>query len=245
MTPNDVQKIATDAATKVYNRLGTQYDVPKVPVHSHTGTDTLKVDYNDLTSQLTASSPLTITPGTGSPNLSITLPASIPTGTILMYGSFTSIPTGYLLCDGNSYARATYPDLFAVIGTSFGAVDGTHFDVPYTSGRVPVGATTNSGLGGGASGSGTRPTGGNTLTQYNVGDWEGEETHVLTEAELAAHTHVLNLPLSVPTGAGASSGVGPTTGGVSTSPQSIASDGSNSPHNTIQPVLAFAFIIKY
>ena len=30
----------------------------------------------------------------------------------------TSIPTGYLLCDGSTYSSVTYPDLFAVLGTT-------------------------------------------------------------------------------------------------------------------------------
>lgn len=50
-----------------------------------------------------------------------------------------SIPSGYLLCDGASYLRADYPDLFAIIGTTFGAVDGTHFNVPNLKGRMVVG----------------------------------------------------------------------------------------------------------
>jgi microcystin-dependent protein len=39
-------------------------------------------------------------------------------------------PNGYLECDGTSYLQAQYPDLFAAIGTTWGSVDGTHFNVP-------------------------------------------------------------------------------------------------------------------
>lgn len=48
-------------------------------------------------------------------------------------------PTGYLLCDGASYLREDYPGLFAVIGTTYGSADGTHFNVPDMKGRVAVG----------------------------------------------------------------------------------------------------------
>jgi microcystin-dependent protein len=48
-------------------------------------------------------------------------------------------PDGWLLCDGASYLRSAYPDLFAVIGTTYGAADGTHFNVPDLRGRVVVG----------------------------------------------------------------------------------------------------------
>lgn len=55
--------------------------------------------------------------------------AEVETGMILPFGG-SSAPTGYLLCDGASYLRADYADLFAIIGTSFGAADSTHFNVP-------------------------------------------------------------------------------------------------------------------
>lgn len=58
-----------------------------------------------------------------------------PVGTINAYGGATA-PTGWLLCDGSSVLRAgTYAALFAVIGASFGAADGTHFNVPDFRGR--------------------------------------------------------------------------------------------------------------
>lgn len=53
----------------------------------------------------------------------------IPSGIILPYGG-TSVPSGYLLCDGSSLLRATYAALFAIIGTAFGIADGTHFNIP-------------------------------------------------------------------------------------------------------------------
>lgn len=46
-------------------------------------------------------------------------------------------PGGWLEEDGASLVRATYPDLFAVIGTMYGAADGTHFNLPDARGRLP------------------------------------------------------------------------------------------------------------
>lgn len=63
-------------------------------------------------------------------------------GEIKIWPSMTP-PAGFLLCDGSSYLRATYANLFLVIGTVFGAVDGTHFTVPDFRGRVPVGILTS------------------------------------------------------------------------------------------------------
>ena len=55
---------------------------------------------------------------------------SIPTGTVLWL-STTSVPAGYLLCNGSAVGRTTYPELFTAIGTTYGAGDGsTTFNLP-------------------------------------------------------------------------------------------------------------------
>ena len=54
-------------------------------------------------------------------------------------------PYGSLLCDGASYLRSAYPQLFAVIGTAFGTVDATHFNVPDLRGLFPRGVDAGSG----------------------------------------------------------------------------------------------------
>jgi len=46
-------------------------------------------------------------------------------------------PTGWLEEDGSSLVRATYPALFALIGTMYGAADGTHFNLPDMRGKFP------------------------------------------------------------------------------------------------------------
>jgi microcystin-dependent protein len=53
---------------------------------------------------------------------------------------YSAVPTGWLLCDGTSYLRATYPSLFSAIGTTYGSADGTHFNVPNMVNAVPIGA---------------------------------------------------------------------------------------------------------
>jgi microcystin-dependent protein len=62
----------------------------------------------------------------------------VPVGMIVMYGSVTTIPRGWLLCDGTGYAIATYPALYAVISTTYGSSGG--FQVPNFTSRIPVGA---------------------------------------------------------------------------------------------------------
>ena len=54
----------------------------------------------------------------------------VPTGVFLPYGGLTA-PSGWLLCDGSAVSRTTYANLFAVIGTRYGAGNGsTTFNVP-------------------------------------------------------------------------------------------------------------------
>lgn len=69
-----------------------------------------------------------------------TLYADAPIGTISSFGG-ASVPSGYLLCDGQAVSRTTYAELFAVIGTAFGTGDGsTSFNLPDLRETVPVGA---------------------------------------------------------------------------------------------------------
>ena len=64
---------------------------------------------------------------------------SAPSGSILMFGG-TVAPTGFLMCNGQAVSRATYAALFAVIGVTYGAGDGsTTFNVPNMQQRFPIG----------------------------------------------------------------------------------------------------------
>jgi len=59
-----------------------------------------------------------------------------PVGSYLLFAGKT-LPTGYLLCNGAAVSRTTYAALFAVIGTTYGAGDGsTTFNLPNLDGRV-------------------------------------------------------------------------------------------------------------
>ena len=66
-----------------------------------------------------------------------------PIGTILAYAGAT-LPEGYFSCNGASLLRADYPELFAAIGTIYGAADADHFNLPAcnTSGRFIQASTT-------------------------------------------------------------------------------------------------------
>lgn len=60
--------------------------------------------------------------------------SGVPTGGIVAWSS-ASIPSGFLLCDGTSYTRATYPALYSIIGNAYGTASGTTFNVPDMRGR--------------------------------------------------------------------------------------------------------------
>lgn len=59
----------------------------------------------------------------------------VPSGAIMTYAG-SAAPTGWLLCDGTAVSRTTFSALFASIGTTFGAGDGsTTFNLPDLRGR--------------------------------------------------------------------------------------------------------------
>lgn len=90
-----------------------------------------------------------------------------PAGIIMPFAG-TVAPEGYLFCDGSAVSRTTYATLFGVIGTTFGAGDGSStFNLPDLSGRVPLGVSQS----------------------HALGTTGGSETVTLTESELPAHVH--------------------------------------------------------
>lgn len=92
---------------------------------------------------------------------------TVPAGLIEPFAGST-VPAGFLLCDGAAVSRTTYATLYAVIGDTFGAGDGeTTFNLPDLSGRVPLGVSMS----------------------HALGTTGGSETVTLTESELPAHTH--------------------------------------------------------
>jgi len=106
----------------------------------------------------------------------------IPTATIVPW-SDSSVPTGFLECDGSAVSRSTYADLFAIVGTTYGSGDGsTTFNVPDLQDNVAVGKSGTKAL---------ATTGGaNTVTSTgNVGGSTANAT--LSTPQLSSHNHLL------------------------------------------------------
>jgi microcystin-dependent protein len=198
----------------------------------------------------------------GSANLSwgtVAASSLFASGMVIPYAG-SSAPSGWLLAYGQAVSRTTYSDLFSVISTTYGAGDGsTTFNLPDLRGRVVAGQDD---MGGVSADRLTDQSGG--LNGDTLGDTGGSETHTLTEAQLASHTHAISSitiqGISSP-GSGTRSGLsfvpegtggttvtgttGATVGGTTFAhTASLANTGSDSAHNNVQPTIILNYIIK-
>lgn len=97
-----------------------------------------------------------------------------PVGIVQVWG-LEKIPEGYLKADGREVSRATYSKLFAIIGTHYGAGDGsTTFNLPDLTGKAAVGLNIND----------------NDFS--NLGKTGGTKTETLSVDQMPSHTHIQN-----------------------------------------------------
>lgn len=76
---------------------------------------------------------------------------SMPVGAIVAYAG-SSVPTGWVVCNGQAVSRTTYAGLFSVCGTYYGSGDGsTTFNVPDLRDRFVRGGETRGTSGGSTS----------------------------------------------------------------------------------------------
>lgn len=111
------------------------------------------------------------------------------TGTVLPFAG-AAAPADWLLCAGQAVSRTTYATLFGVIGTTYGAGDGsTTFNLPDLRGRVAGGKDDMGGTAAGrltAAGAGVAGT--------TLGATGGTQVHSLTTAQMPAHNHGVTDP---------------------------------------------------
>lgn len=130
-----------------------------------------------------------------------------------------TMPPNILLCDGSTYNRVDYPELYDAIDPAY-HVDADTFTVPLLTDRVPVGA-------------------GGSFPVNSVG---GEKTHTLTIAEMPAHDHPQKVRRTATTtgtndrvmtyGSGGTDGLTNNT---------IDDTGGGAAHNNMQPYIALRY----
>jgi microcystin-dependent protein len=165
-----------------------------------------------------------------------------------------SPPVSWMLADGVEISRVVFPDLFSLIGVTYGAGDGsTTFNLPDLRSRFVIGA--GQGVG---------------LTDRVLGVTGGEENHILSVVEMPVHSHAQNAHThtqnahdhstglqwysSVQAGAGVNvpsipistyeMRVGQTTATNQNTTATNQNTGSSAAHNNVPPFLVLTYIIK-
>ena len=145
-----------------------------------------------------------------------------PTGLIIPFAPSVA-PTDWMLCDGSLVSRTDYSALFAVIGETYGVGDGsTTFALPDFRGRMPLGSGTGTGL-----------------TARVLGEQSGSETVVLTEADLASHTHTWSYKGGTASYLNTYKSIW-----INTTSGNMGATGGGGEHNNMMPYTVTNFIIK-
>ena len=150
--------------------------------------------------------------------------STAPVGSIMLWGGI-DIPQNWLLCDGEKYKVEDYPELYAVIGDTYGSGPTGFFNIPNLVQRFPLG-----------------------WGYYDtLGEKGGEEEVTLTVNQIPPHGHDLFRgfdgpnKLFIPTGT-----VKNATWNTyqDQSAGSMSSAGGGQAHNNMPPYLRIKFIIK-
>lgn len=183
----------------------------------------------------------------------------IPLGSSIDYWGSSAPTSAFALAYGQAISRTTYAALFSLLGTTYGTGDGSStFNLPDLRGRVVAGRDD---MGGSAASRLTSSYFGTSAA--SLGATGGLESHTLTTAQLASHSHANALTdpghahaETFPNGGGGASWYvgsslsaqtmpGATTG-TSTTGITItnASAGSGNAHNNTQPTIIANKLIR-
>jgi microcystin-dependent protein len=167
----------------------------------------------------------------------------VNTGIIIPWGS-TSVPSGFLECDGSAVSRATYAALFAIVGTTYGSGNGsTTFNVPDLTDKTILSRSNNKAL---------ASTGGANTVANSASVGGSLSNTTLTTAQIPSHSHA-QVAFNADGGGSGRFG-GPLTRASSMTSGSAGGGGAHS-HNlsatytgdstsVLQPYLTLIYIIK-
>ena len=164
----------------------------------------------------------------------------VNTGLIIPW-SDSSVPAGFLECAGAAVSRSTYSALFAIIGTTYGAGDGSSsFNLPDLQDNVPVGKSGTKAL---------ASTGGANAVTSSGNISGNSDNHSLSGSETASHTHGVNFAttsahMSGNTRPNAGDHNSSNTGGGSGHSHTMSASFSGGSDSVVQPYITMIYIIK-
>lgn len=169
----------------------------------------------------------------------------VPTGTVLDYAGTTE-PDGWLFCYGQEINRTTFAALFAVVGTTYGAGDGsTTFNLPDLRGRAIAGKDD---MGGVSANRLTGTSGG--VNGDGLGNSGGSQQHTLTTGQMPSHQHdttdtarTVNNVIDI-FGSGGATGWAFNGDASGTFNDLTGLTGSGNAHNNVQPTFILNKIIR-
>jgi len=169
------------------------------------------------------------------------------TGLIIPWGS-TSVPSGFLECNGQAVSRSTYAALFAVISTTYGIGDGsTTFNVPDLTDRTIVNKSNTKNL--------AQTGGANTVSRTGTVSGNVGNTTIIT-AEMPSHAHMCTYTsMGAPYGSGGGmcdAAAGPmgstpasnSTGGDGAHNHNLSATFTGGADSVLQPYIVMVYIIK-
>jgi microcystin-dependent protein len=152
---------------------------------------------------------------------------------------FTFAPKGWAWCDGQLLPLSQNTALFSLLGTTYGGDGKSNFALPDMQGNAPM-----------------HPGQGPGLSLHDLGETGGSETVTLLQSEMPAHSHTLRgnfnqADVNDPSPARAIARSNPgflyqdnTTANLTPmSPNTLAPQGSDQPHNNMMPYLTLYFNI--
>jgi len=132
----------------------------------------------------------------------------VPSGSVFTHAS-TTLPSGYLECNGASVSRSTYAALFSAIGTTWGSSGGSVFNVPDLRGEFIRGFDNSRGVDSGRSFASSQ---GSQYTQHN------HSTSASSSSSVSDPGHFHNLLYGSGSFGGSSGAVTPRGSGTPTTP---------------------------